>query len=94
MPLRERPQVIPFTVSDPGGAMSAGVVYVAAAGTGAPHLKVDASIQIAADTTAGFTSATMWNRPGASPFGSRPPAPTGHRAKTSMPRWTTMAGSR
>ncbi len=54
VPLRERPQVIPFTVSDPGGAMSAGVVYVPAAGTGAPHLKVDASIQMAADATASF----------------------------------------
>jgi hypothetical protein len=54
VPLLDRPQVIPFTVSDPGGAMSAAVVYVPAAGTGAPHLKVDASIQIATDTTASF----------------------------------------
>ncbi len=54
VPLRERPQVIPFTVSDPGGAMSAGVVFVPAAGTGAPHLKVDASIQMGSDSTASF----------------------------------------
>jgi len=54
VPLRERPQVIPYTVTDSGGAVSAAVVYVPAAGAGAPQLKVGASIELASNATASF----------------------------------------
>lgn len=54
VPLLDRPQTIPFQVTDSGGAVSAAVVYVPPAGQGAPKLKSDASIQLAMNTTASF----------------------------------------
>jgi large repetitive protein len=55
VPLLDHPQVIPFKVTDAGGAVSAAVVYVPAAGVGAPRLKLDASIEMASNTTASFS---------------------------------------
>ncbi len=54
VPLTDHAQVIPFQVSDAGGAVSAAVVFVPAAGVGAPKLKSGGSIQLAANTTASF----------------------------------------
>ncbi|MBA3019599.1 Ig-like domain-containing protein [Propionicimonas sp.] len=63
VPLRERPQVIPYTVTDSGGAVSAAVVYVPAAGAGAPQLKVGASIDLASNATASFGIADFVESP-------------------------------
>lgn len=54
VPLLDHPQVIPFEVTDAGGAVSAAVVYVPAIGAGAPQLRDGASIEMASNATASF----------------------------------------
>jgi large repetitive protein len=55
VPLLDHPQAVAFQVTDAGGAVSAAVVYVPAAGAGAPRLKAGGSIEIPTDSTATFT---------------------------------------
>jgi large repetitive protein len=63
VPLLDHPQVIPFQVTDAGGAVSAAVVFVPAAGVGAPKLKSDASIQLATNATSSFAIADYVESP-------------------------------
>lgn len=54
VPLTGNPQVIPYRVTDSGGAVSAAVLYVPAAGTVGPQLKPQGSISMKSDSTASF----------------------------------------
>jgi large repetitive protein len=54
VPLLDHPQAIAFQVTDAGGAVSAAVVYVPAAGAGAPRLKAGGSIDLPTDSSATF----------------------------------------
>ncbi len=45
-PVLDRPQAVPFEVTDEAGAVSAAVVYIPAAGVGAPYLKPGSLIKV------------------------------------------------
>jgi len=51
VPLSDRAQVIPFQVTDADGASNAGVVFVPAAGAGAPMLKPGGLIELGQNST-------------------------------------------
>lgn len=55
VPLLSHPQAIPYQVKDSGGAVSAAVVHVPAAGEVGPQLKVDGSISMKSNATASFS---------------------------------------
>ena len=46
VPVTDRPQVVPYEISDAGGATAMAVVFVPARGAGAPHAKPDQLIDI------------------------------------------------
>lgn len=54
LPLTGHPQVIPYRVTDSGGAVSVAVLHVPASGAVGPQLKPDASISMKSDSTASF----------------------------------------
>lgn len=63
VPLTDHAQVIPYRITDSGGAVSAAVVYVPAAGAVGPQLKPNASISIDSDATATFSIADYVESP-------------------------------
>lgn len=52
--LADHPQVIPYQVTDSGGAVSAAVVFVPAAAAPGPQLKPQGNITLASDSSASF----------------------------------------
>ncbi len=63
VPLTPHAQVIPYRITDSGGAVTAAVVYVPAAGEVGPQLKPNASITIDSNTTASFAIADYVESP-------------------------------
>lgn len=63
VPLADRAQVIPYRLTDSGGAVTAAVVYVPAAGEVGPQLKPNASITIDSNATASFAIADYVESP-------------------------------
>lgn len=63
VPLLDHPQVIPFEVKDADDAVNGAVVYVPAAGVGAPKLKVGASITLESGKSASFAIADYVESP-------------------------------
>ena len=67
VPVAGVPQIVPFEVTDADGAAALGVIYVPAVGSGGPHVKPFAQVNVDQDSSVGVTLADVVIDPAGKP---------------------------